>query len=156
MFNRAIRSKALAVVAALVVTAALSACSPKSGPTGTTVSPAATTPTPVATLPTPRATSTPSATSTPEPAAAPLDAQSAWNACVQVAQDQYVVHDEGATIRPFSSTTTLNIDGDGATTVYVFIEPSRPVEGAGSIAFICFMSGTAAAPHVDGWTWKDV
>lgn len=150
MFNRGVFSKALAVGAALVVAAALSACTPRLAPAGTSVSPAATTPTPVATLP------APSATSTTEPPAAPLDAQSAWNACVQVAQDQYVVHDEGATIRPFSSTTTLNIDGNGATTVYVFIEPSRPVEGAGSIAFICFMSGTASAPHVDGWTWKDV
>jgi hypothetical protein len=102
------------------------------------------------------AAASPTATSSAVPTPAPLDARSAWNACAQVAQTEYVDKNEGSSIRPFSETTTLQTDGDGKTFVIVAVAPAHPIEGVGSIAIICSMSGTADAPHVDKWIMKDV
>lgn len=95
-------------------------------------------------------------TPTPTPAPQPLDALSAWNACEPVAQEQYVAENPGSAIRPFGPETTLQTDGNGKTYVIVGVSPAQPTEGVGGIVVICFLSGTADAPHVDSWTMKDV
>jgi hypothetical protein len=146
MSNRGILSAVTAAASALALAVLLGGCSEGPAPAHVAagVSPSATAPT--ATTPTVESSSAPQ----------PLDAQSAWNACAAVAQEQYVAKNEGSAIVPFSSSTTLQTDGDGATFVVASVTPARPIEGVKSIAFICTMSGTADAPQIVKWIMKDI
>ncbi|WP_295127929.1 hypothetical protein [uncultured Leifsonia sp.] len=144
MSNRGNRAASSALACALFVSVTLSACS--SGPAPAETLSAAS----------PTAAASAATTSSTPATPAPLDARSAWNACAQVAQTEYVDKNDGSSIRPFSETTTLQTDGDGKTFVIVAVAPAHPIEGVGSIAIICSMSGTADAPHVDKWIMKDI
>lgn len=137
MLNRGILGVATAV-SALMLAVLLGGCSADPAPAETATS------------------ATPVASVTPTPTPQPLDALSAWNACVPVAQEQYVDTNPGSTIRPFGPETTLQTDADGKTYVIVGVVPAQKIDGVGSIVVICFISGTAGTPHVDSWTMKDV
>jgi hypothetical protein len=143
MLNRGTLRAAGAVLSALTFAVLLGGCAAGPAPARAAASAAG----PVASA---------TATATPTPAAQPLDARSAWNACEPVAQEQYVAENPGSEVRPFGTETTLQTAGDGATYVIVGVSPAQPTDGTGSIAVICFVSGTADAPHVDSWTMKDV
>lgn len=140
MSNRGILTTATAVAATLFLSVALSGCSPGPAPADASAI-ASASPTPSATEP-----------ATPQP----LDARSAWNACAAVAQSNYVAQNPGSAIIPFSPATTLQSDGAGKTFVIVNVSPAQPIEGVGSIAVICTVSGTAVSARVDSWLFKDV
>jgi hypothetical protein len=144
MFTRGITRAAAAALSALTLTVLLGGCAAEPAPAETPVaSHSASSPT---VIPTP----------TPTPTASPLDARSAWTACAQVAQTEYVDQNPGSTIYPFSDSMTLQTAPDGRTFITVGVAPAVPMQGSGSIAVICYLSGTAEAPHVDSYTMKDI
>lgn len=142
MFNRGILVAVAAALTAVTLTVVLGGCAAEPAPAET----------PVAS----QSASSPAETPTPTPTTLPLDARSAWNACAQVAQKEYVDQNPGSTIYPFSDSMALQTDAEAKTFITVGVAPATPMQGSGSIAVICFMSGTAEAPHVDSYTMKDI
>jgi hypothetical protein len=105
------------------------------------------------------ATATATVTATPAPAAVspgdPIDALTAWNACVVLSQAEY--HPQaGSEMRPYDPAhpPTKNADGSWRMIVGYLIVPE--VEGAKSNIMICDIGGTLGAPKLVSWSMKDI
>lgn len=126
------------------------------GLAGCTAGSAAPTPAPTTTV---TATATATVTATPAPAAVspgdPIDALTAWNACVVLSQAEY--HPQaGSEMRPYDPAhpPTKNADGSWRMIVGYLIVPE--VEGAKSNIMICDIGGTLGAPKLVSWSMKDI
>ena len=110
--------------------------------------------------PTPTVTVTSTVTATPAPASAspddPMDALTAWTACVVLAQEVYVSQAPNAKMAPYNPKTPPTKNADGTWRAIVGFPLDPPTEGAGSVVVICDIGGTKGAPTLVHWSTKDI